>query len=52
MRLADRHFDFTGHDILLVVMPSSHFCLANAQGSVRTAELGHWSMPQIVSRSG
>ena len=38
VRLADPHFDFTGHDILLVVMPSTRFHSANAGGSTRTQE--------------
>ena len=38
VRLADPHFDFTGHDILMIVMPSTHFHGANATGMVYTQE--------------
>ncbi|MCE2528572.1 MAG: S-layer homology domain-containing protein [Acidimicrobiia bacterium] len=38
VRLADPDFDFTGHDALLVVMPSSHFGNGLATGSIRTEE--------------
>ena len=38
MRLADPHFDFTGHDILMVVMPSTNSHGADAGGRVYTQE--------------
>ncbi|WP_419850599.1 hypothetical protein [Candidatus Poriferisocius sp.] len=38
VRLADPEFDFTGYDVLMVVMPSSHFVSADAGGSVGTQE--------------
>ncbi|MDE0603676.1 MAG: hypothetical protein OXI18_04660 [bacterium] len=37
-RLADPEFDFTGYDVLMVVMPSSHFVSGDAGGSVGTQE--------------
>ena len=38
IRLADPGFDFTGHDIAMIVMPSSHFGGGNATGRVDTQE--------------
>ena len=38
VRLADPGFDFTGHDIAMIVMPSSHFAGGNASGRVDTQE--------------
>ena len=38
VRLADPDFDFTGIDIVMIVMPSSHFGGANALGGVSTDE--------------
>ena len=38
VQLADPEFDFTGYDVVMVVMPSSHFGGANAGGSVDTQE--------------
>ena len=40
VRLADPDFDFTGHDIMMVVMPSTHFGGGNATGAAiaRTQE--------------
>ena len=38
VRLADPEFDFTGHDAVMVVMPSSHFGNGLATGSIRTKE--------------
>ena len=36
--LADPEFDFTGHDIAIIVMPSSHFGGGNAGGHIDTQE--------------
>ena len=38
VRLADPHFDFSGIDALMIVMPSAHFRGGNATGYVETAE--------------
>ncbi len=38
VRLADPEFDFTDHDAVMVVMPSSHFGSGLATGSIRTEE--------------
>jgi M6 family metalloprotease-like protein len=38
VRLADPEFDFTGHDAVMVVLPSSHFGNGLATGSIRTAD--------------
>ena len=38
VRLADPHFDFSGIDALMIVMPSAHFRGGNATGYVDTAE--------------
>lgn len=38
VRLADPEFDFTDHDAVMVVMPSSHFGNGLATGSIRTDE--------------
>ena len=38
VRLADPDFDFTGIDILMVVMPSTHFGAASVVGQTSTAE--------------
>ena len=38
IRLADPGFDFTGHGIAIIVMPSSHFAGGNAGGRVDTQE--------------
>ena len=38
LRLADPEIDFTGQDIAVIVMPSSHFGDANAFGDVHTDE--------------
>ncbi|MDE0709715.1 MAG: S-layer homology domain-containing protein [bacterium] len=38
VRLADPEFDFTDHDAVMVVMPSSHFGNGLATGSIRTEE--------------
>ncbi|MYA17956.1 MAG: hypothetical protein F4Z28_14970, partial [Gammaproteobacteria bacterium] len=38
IRLADPGFDFTGHDVAMIVMPSSHFGGGNATGRVDTQE--------------
>ena len=38
VRLADPEFDFTNHDAVMVVMPSSHFGNGLATGSIRTEE--------------
>ena len=40
VRLADPDFDFTGQDIVMIVMPSSHFGGGNAGGRVSTEEGG------------
>ncbi|MYC46041.1 MAG: hypothetical protein F4121_13500 [Acidimicrobiia bacterium] len=36
--LADPEFDFTGHDVVMIVMPSSHFIGGTALGAVDTQE--------------
>ncbi len=38
VRLADPEFDFSDHDAVMVVMPSSHFGNGLATGSIRTEE--------------
>jgi len=38
VRLADPEFDFTDHDAVMVVLPSSHFGNGLATGSIRTEE--------------
>ena len=38
VRLADPEFDFTDHEAVMVVMPSSHFGNGLATGSIRTEE--------------
>lgn len=38
IRLADPEFDFTDHDALMVVLPSSHFGNGLATGTIRTDE--------------
>ena len=38
VRLADPDFDFTGVDVLIVLMPSTHFSGGNALGSIQTNE--------------
>ncbi len=38
LRLADPGFDFTGHAVAMIVMPSSHFAGGNASGRVDTQE--------------
>ena len=38
VRLADPDFDFSGVDVVMIVMPSAHFAGGNALGEVRTDE--------------
>ena len=38
VRLADPDYDFSGVDVVMIVMPSAHFASGNALGEVRTDE--------------
>ena len=47
VRLADPVVDFTGYDIVMIILPSSHFGDGGAGGTIRTKEGAVWNTTWI-----